>query len=165
VQNIPGRSYGLEVSVRRDLTREIGGFLSYTLSRTERFYQNGIQPADTDRTHVLTTGLSLYLGDGWRAGARFSYETGNPYTPTLAYPGGELTLPQRRLPDFWNFDFQIRKLLWKGSHAEISAVLEWFNATMNTQPMDIQCFLYSAKCTIESIGPITIPSISVEGSL
>ena len=95
----------------------------------------------------------------------FPYESGNPYTPTLAYPGGELTLPQRRLPDFWNLDFQIRKLIWRGSRSEIYGVLEWFNATLNKQPIDFQCNGFTGACNVETIGPITIPSIGVEGSL
>src|SRR5690606_39317347 len=43
-----GRSYGLEVFLRRRLTRRLGGFFTYTLSRAERSVRGKTFPSSFD---------------------------------------------------------------------------------------------------------------------
>jgi hypothetical protein len=52
-----GRAYGLELLVRRDLTDRFSGWLSYTLSRSERLDSGAgeYRPFDFDQTHVLNS--------------------------------------------------------------------------------------------------------------
>ncbi|HEU4538556.1 MAG TPA: TonB-dependent receptor, partial [Polyangiaceae bacterium] len=65
-----GSSYGLELFVRRRLTSRLGGFLTYTLSRSVRSVGREKFPSSFDRTHVLNLALAYDLGRRWRAGGR-----------------------------------------------------------------------------------------------
>lgn len=83
-----GRAYGTEVLLRRPEGR-LNGFLSYTLSRTERRFPNinesesgtpQYYPPNYDRTHDLTIAINYHLTDAWRVSGTFNYATGSPYT-------------------------------------------------------------------------------------
>jgi len=83
-----GRAYGLEVLLRRREGR-LGGFVSYTLGRTERRFpnlntdENGTPqyyPPNYDRTHSFTLTAKYRLTDAWRLSSTFSYNTGKAYT-------------------------------------------------------------------------------------
>jgi TonB family protein len=83
-----GKSAGIEVLARRDLSRGLNGWLAYTLSRATRRDDPTMpghpawHPFLFDQTHVLTLVLSQRLGRGWLLGARVRAVSGNPYTPT-----------------------------------------------------------------------------------
>lgn len=73
-----GRAYGFELLVRRRVERGLYGWLSYTLSRSERFIEGGdTVPFEFDQTHTLNIAASYKLG-GWRFGARFTLSSGRP---------------------------------------------------------------------------------------
>ncbi len=78
-----GRAYGLEVLIRRRIEQGLYGWLSYTLSRSERLDGNVWEPFVFDQTHVLNFALS-YAFDGWRFGAAFQLSTGRPTTSLVA---------------------------------------------------------------------------------
>lgn len=74
-----GRAYGLEVLIRRKLERGLFGWISYTLSRSERtFLDRPVEPFAFDQTHVLNVALSWEINSRWRVGARFQLATGSP---------------------------------------------------------------------------------------
>src|SRR5262249_8500190 len=64
----PGRSYGLEVLLRRQAKSGIFGWVSYTLSRTERLRDNQWVPYDFDRTHLVNFVAGLPLRRNWDVG-------------------------------------------------------------------------------------------------
>jgi hypothetical protein len=73
-----GRAWGLEVLLRRPVEEGFYGWLSYTLSRSERQNDGGNWvPFGFDQTHVLNLAAS-YAFDGWRFGATFQLATGRP---------------------------------------------------------------------------------------
>jgi len=79
-----GRSYGAELFIKK--TRgKLNGWLGYTLSRTERWFdeiENGrVFPTTYDRTHDLSVVLNYALSKKWDFGASFVYGTGRAYTP------------------------------------------------------------------------------------
>jgi TonB family protein len=83
-----GRSYGLEVMARRQITRGFYGWVSYTLSRSEVIddptvpsYQYGYHLYQYDQTHILTAIASYQTQHNWTFGTRVRYVSGNPYTP------------------------------------------------------------------------------------
>ena len=80
-----GRAYGLETMIRRQSKSGLYGWLSYTLSRSER-YQNGVwAPYDFDRTHIVNLVAGLRLPRNWDVGVRFQYQSGTPATTTSGY--------------------------------------------------------------------------------
>jgi TonB family protein len=74
-----GIAYGLEFQLRRRIERGIYGWVSYTLSRSERFIGGGrVVPFTYDQTHILNLALSWDVGQRLRLGARFQVATGAP---------------------------------------------------------------------------------------
>lgn len=82
-----GRIYGLEVAARAepDGPLPVFGFLSYTLSRSERLDHPGQdwRLFDFDQTHILTLAVVWQIGMGWEAGGTFRLVSGNPITPVV----------------------------------------------------------------------------------
>jgi hypothetical protein len=82
-----GRSYGAEFLIRKNIGM-FTGWVSYTLSRTERQFQyinnNSWYPAKQDRTHDISTVLMYNVGTKWSFGAVWVYATGNAVTFPVA---------------------------------------------------------------------------------
>jgi hypothetical protein len=73
-----GRSYGMEVLIRRPLGDGFYGSLSYTLARSERVNPGGDWFVfGFDQTHSFSA-VASYEFDGWRFGASFQLTTGRP---------------------------------------------------------------------------------------
>jgi hypothetical protein len=151
-----GSAYGLELFVKKKLTSKLGGFLSYTLSRSTRSYGNQNFVAAFDRTHVANAAVAYDLGRNWRAGTRVVFYTGVPRAPD---PTSSDT--PSRLPAFFRVDLRLEKRWMLGKKAWISGVFEWMNATLTKEAVGTTCTLQG--CTVTTIGPVTIPSIGVEG--
>ena len=80
-----GRIYGMELSGRVEPRRRpYFGFLSYTLSRSERDDRDDpTRLFDFDQTHVLNLAVGYRLGRGWELSGTFRLASGNPSTPVL----------------------------------------------------------------------------------
>lgn len=78
-----GRAYGLEVILRHDPVGRLFGWISYTLSRSER--QDGPDEDwylfDYDQTHILSAVAGYKLPYDFEISAKGQYVTGNPTTP------------------------------------------------------------------------------------
>ncbi len=85
-----GRSYGLEVSVRKDLGK-FRGWLSYTLSRTERQFdelnQGDVFPARYDRRNNASIVGNYQLNKRWTFSAVWEFISGARFTPIIGYYG------------------------------------------------------------------------------
>jgi hypothetical protein len=166
--------------VRRSFSERVGGLLSYTLSRSVREAHfvtlegedvTDTVPSDFDRTHVLNAVVSVLLGRGWRAGGRFVYYTGVPYSKLE----GNVPVPPYhgfRDPPFYRIDVRLEKRWRLGQAASVALVFEGQNVTLSEEPnalgMDCTGVLTAEGSTTEcergTIGPITIPSIGVEAN-
>jgi outer membrane receptor protein involved in Fe transport len=80
-----GHSFGLEVMLKHEVTRNFYGWLAYTLSRSvARREANGeLVRFIFDQTHILTLVASYRFGWGIEAGIRFRLVSGRPETPVL----------------------------------------------------------------------------------
>jgi hypothetical protein len=187
-QNVDGRAYGLELLVRRPLSERFAVLVSYTLSRAMRQahpYDPAAPlewiPSEYDRTHVGSAVVSYDFGHGWRAGARFLGYTGRPYTHTYE----DVPVPPfntERLAGFWRLDLRLEKTWSLGGGARLSFVAEGLNVTLNKEVVDVACTPRAVSnappytggglpagaaydvCTPETLGPITIPSVGLEGA-
>jgi TonB family protein len=115
-----GRAYGLEVLLRYSLTKNFFGWVSYTLSRSERDYNNGrrIGLSPLDQPHNLVALASYKLPFDFIIGAKIRYTTGALSTPVqgaLYDVNGNYYFPifgdswSKRLPDFFQLDVRIDK--------------------------------------------------------
>jgi len=154
-----GHAYGFELMIRRSLSRRVGGFLSYTLSRSVRSSGELEGPATSDRTHVLNLALSGDLGGNWRIGGRWIFYSGIP--TRVAYVAAAKSPP--RTPPFWRLDFKVQKR-WYIKRPDVwwGLALEVLNTTLNKEALNGDCNALS--CKFDSIGPVTIPSIGAEGA-
>lgn len=79
-----GRAYGMELYLRKNKGR-FTGWIAYTLSKTERWFdeiENGrIYPAVYDRPHDLSLVMNYGLSKNWDLSAAFIYATGKAFTP------------------------------------------------------------------------------------
>ncbi len=155
-KRVDGSSIGLEVMLRRRLTRRLGGLVSYTFSRSERILPQGVVASAYDRTHVLNVAGSYDFGHGYRGGTRIVFYTGTPVDPSQPALG--------RIEPFGRFDFRFEKR-WSivSGRAWISFVIEALNAFAAEETTQEQCVSVTKPCQYSRIGPVTIPSIGVEG--
>jgi hypothetical protein len=79
-----GRAYGIEFLLQKPRGK-LTGWISYTLSRTERSFdeiEDGRwYPAFYDKTHDLSVVLSYEFSKKWQLSGTFVYGTGRAYTP------------------------------------------------------------------------------------
>jgi TonB dependent receptor/TonB-dependent Receptor Plug Domain/Gram-negative bacterial TonB protein C-terminal len=177
--SVHGRAYGFELLVRRPLSKRLSGWLSYTLSRSLREAhfitpQGGDAVAtvlsDFDRPHVLNAILAYDLGRRWRAGSRFVFYSGTPYSPL----SGNVPVPpynSMRDPPFFRLDVRLEKRWPLGKTGSIAFVFEGQNVTLSKEAsgLGLDCIGEfttekggTTKCTRSMVGPITIPSVGVE---
>jgi hypothetical protein len=166
------RSEGLEVFLRRDFTERLGGFVSYTLSRSDTSLRSKTAESTWDRTHLVSVVLGYDLGGGWRVGGRFFFESGRPWyascpnptcAPELGAPGMGYQMTGR-LPPFYRLDARVEKR-WTFSGGQWFAVtLEGFNVLDTAEPIYAD---YSPirGVVIEKQSPVILPSIGVEGGI
>jgi hypothetical protein len=154
-----GRAVGLEFYLSRSLTRDLGGYVSYTLSRSDRVLGRAEGPSTFDRRHVFNAALSYDLGKRWRAGARTTFYTGIPADVWYARAAKD---PPRTRP-FYRLDWRVEKswLLGNGG-AFWSLVFEVLNTTLNKEELEASCYAYG--CRRERIGPVTLPSVGLEAA-
>ena len=89
-------------------------------------------PSEFDRTHVLNAILSYDLGRRWRAGSRFVFFTGQPYSKL----DGSLPVPpynDQRFPPFYRVDVRLEKRWPLGQDGAIAFVFEGQNVTLSKQ--------------------------------
>jgi TonB family protein len=175
---VRGYAYGLELLARRPLSKRLGGMLSYTLSRSVRESHfvtldgqiaTATVPSEFDRTHILSAVVAYALGRGWRAGSRFAFYTGAPYS-NLA---GNVPVPpynSRRDPPYTRLDVRLEKRWQLGDEQFIAFVIEGQNVTLNKEAntLGMDCRgeatldTYTTECERGEVGPLTIPSLGVE---
>lgn len=112
-----GLAYGVEFMLKK-ASGNFTGWISYTLSRTERTIE-GINndnpfPSNWDKTHDLTAVLSYDINDRWNASANFSYMSGRPVTyPDGRYEYNGIIVPNysnrngARIPAYHRLDFSV----------------------------------------------------------
>jgi hypothetical protein len=185
-EKVNGRAYGLEILARRELTKRFTGWISYTLSRSTRDTHGlpSLPPqiaallppgnygpqeiaSEFDRTHVFDAVGAFDLGAGWRAGLRFFFYTGRPYSREF---DGKPVPPfnSMRMPPFWRLDVRLEKRWRVFGRGYLTAVLEGLNVTLNKEAVFINCnhegdSMTFDTCEPQYIGPVSVPSLGVEG--
>lgn len=155
-----GSAYGFEAFLQRRLANHVGGILSYTISRAERFSGALRFPSQFDRSHVLNAALQFDFTRGFSAGIR-----GMLYTGTPAWPPGQILAYDRRLPPFFRLDWRFEKRFTIGKNGFVSLIAEVQNTLLSQEVLGLSCAPGAPACEEQKIGPVTIPSLGVEGGI
>lgn len=149
-----GYGRGLEVYLKRRFTANLGGFVSYTLSKSVRTVLWQTTPSTFDRRHVLNAALGYEFPKKIRAGARIMYYTGAPgVSVSTAYVFGsrDRSDPERD-PSFFRLDLRVEKRFQFRNQRWLSITAEMINSTLSKE-------IFRGV----AIGPISIPSLGLEG--
>jgi TonB family protein len=78
-------SFGLELMLKHDVTRNFYGWIGYTLSRSTQKQNDDAQrrPTAFDQPHNLILVASYRTDGGWELGVRFRAVSGRPETPIM----------------------------------------------------------------------------------
>jgi TonB dependent receptor-like, beta-barrel/CarboxypepD_reg-like domain/TonB-dependent Receptor Plug Domain len=133
-----GRAYGLELFLKKKYGR-FSGWISYTLSRTERQF-DGIDsgkwyPARQDRTHDVSVVAIYELPGKWTISSTWVYNTGNAVT----FPKGVYLIDNRpvllytdrngnRMPAYHRLDLSASKQFESKKHYKSSLTFALYNA-------------------------------------
>lgn len=173
-----GRIYGMELSAR--INPDHGtyvGYLSYTLSRSERLDHPEDPDAqwrlfDFDQTHILTLSFTYNLPRNWSLGGTVRIVSGNPNTPIIGsvYDAiNDVYIPidgrtnSQRNPLFHRLDVRLEKK-WIWSSFMLAFFIDIQNAyNQQNQEGLIYNFDYSQSTPINGL-PI-IPALGIRGEL
>jgi hypothetical protein len=154
-----GRVYGMELMIRREPIGHFFGWISYTLSNSERLdfpnfeddeltnvrgnTDNEWYPFAFDQTHIFVALGGYQLPYGIHASARFSYVTGNPYTPYSlgiydidfdSYSAFQIgNVNSERMESYLALDLRIEKT-WLFRSAKLDTYVELLNVVKGENP-------------------------------
>jgi TonB family protein len=172
-----GRIYGAEFSVNlRPITegRHYFGYLSYTLSRSER-KDGPLDPwrlFDFDQTHILTVAFVYNFPRNWEIGGTVRVVSGNPNTPVIGsiYDAlNDVYIPidgrvnSLRNPLFHQLDIRIQKK-WIFEGWRLAVFLDIRN-TYNQQNQEGIIYNYDFSQQAPLLGLPIIPSLGIRGEL
>src|SRR5450631_4058244 len=169
-QNEIGRAYGGQVLLRQELLRGFFGWITYSLTRSERrdHPNTDWRLFDFDQTQALGLVASYQLGHGWDLGMRFRYTTGFPRTPVVNSYQDSITGQYNpifgpynsiRIPSFYQLDARIeRSFVYR--RAKMNVFLDVQNLTDRQNPEEI---IYNYNFQVRSY--ITgFPTLAVLGA-
>jgi hypothetical protein len=167
-----GRAYGVEILLRHAPVDKFFGWLSYTLSRSERRDQPGDDwyAFDYDQTHILSATAGYKLPFEIEVSAKAEYVTGNPTTP---YDLGVYDVDQdsyqpfstgaynsSRLPAYWAASARIDKLFTFKAW-QLDLFVDFLNVVHGTNP-EFQLYNYDYTESTYIKGLPFIPSPGFE---
>lgn len=169
-----GRVYGGELLVRQELSHNFFGWISYTLSRSERrdHPDSSWRRFQYDQTHILTLVGSYVLPRGWQVGLRFRYVTGSPITPVASayfdsnanrYTPIYGSVYGARLGSFNQLDLRVDKT-WTFDRWKLSVYLDLQNVYNRQNPESIVYNFDYTKSEPEAGLPF-LPVLGVRGDL
>jgi outer membrane receptor protein involved in Fe transport len=171
-----GRIYGGEfsINIRPATGRQYFGYLSYTLSRSER-KDGPLEPwrlFDFDQTHILTASFVYNFPRNWEIGATFRLVSGNPYTPVIGsiYDAlNDIYIPidgrvnTLRNPLFNMLDLRVQKK-WIFQGWRLAVFLDVRNVyNQQNQEGIVYNYDYSQKTPL--LGLPIIPALGIRGEL
>jgi TonB family protein len=168
-----GRIFGTEVSGEFSPQAGTFGYLSYTLSKSERRDLDGDwRPFDQDQTHILALAAGHDLGAGRNVGARFRYVTGNPSTPVTGsvydarngvYVPIYGPVNSERDPAFHQLDVRVEKQFRLGT-GSVAIYLDLQNAYNSTNQEGVR-YSYDYRQKEALSGLPFFPNLGVRGEL
>ena len=120
---LQGRAMGVELLLRKRGPGPLFGWISYTLSRTERHGPLGWKLYTYDRTHILNTVAGIQLPRNWGLAWRFQVQDGAP------------TVNGGRLPPFTRLDLRVdRRVVYR--EWMLDFYIDIINVMVSAEPVD-----------------------------
>jgi len=170
-----GRADGMEVMLRHKPLGPFFGWVSYTLSRSERNDDPDGEDAhwylfDYDQTHILTVLAAYRLPWDMEVSSRFQYVSGNPYTPFTSgiydldldrYSGDPSTEKNSaRMDPYINLDLRVEQR-FSIRKARLSIYAELLGLVQGENPDSVQYnYDYTETSYVQST--MFIPSAGVD---
>ena len=153
-----GRSYGLEVMIRRPESERLYGWLAYSLSKSERVVGRGvIGPSDWDQRHILNLVAGYRIGN-YTLGGRVHVNTGRPVLLQSSQSADFV-----RLPTFYQVDLRAeRKYLFDTVTLHVYA--EIVNASLMRTTISVEQNPVTYEVS-ENSYRIVLPSIGIRGEI
>jgi hypothetical protein len=172
-QDEVGRAYGGQVLLRQELVHGFFGWITYSLTRSDRkdHPSTDWRLFDFDQTQALGVVASYQLGHGWDAGARFRYTTGFPRTPVVGATydvannqydpifGAHNSI---RIPSFYQLDARIEKS-FVYRRMKFNVFLDVQNITNRQNPEEIiYNYDFSLKAYITGFPTLAVVGLRME---
>jgi hypothetical protein len=159
-----GEAHGAEVFLRRDFSRRLSGFLSYTLGFASATAQDGTKfTPQSDVRHLINAVLRYEFSHAFTVGLRMQYRTGKMAVNTfLDSAEGRVTRVEYRLPGFLRLDLHA-SYAWPVSFGRLEASLGIQNATFSREATSRDCLPAAAgpTCQIDYQPYIVLPNIGL----
>ena len=151
------RSYGVEILIRRPPRERLNGWISYTLSQSQRALGSGvIGPSDWDQRHILNAVLGYRLG-AYTLGSRGHLNTGRP-----VLVAGSQAESFVRLPTFYQLDVRAERSFLFNAFT-LHVYLEVVNATLTRETIN---FWQTPGGAVDATTMrVFLPSLGVRGEL
>ncbi|MCB9678902.1 MAG: TonB family protein [Alphaproteobacteria bacterium] len=167
-----GRAYGMEIMARHEPVGRFFGWISYTLSRSER--KDGpdqdVYLFDFDQTHIFSAQAGYDLPYDFGISAQAQYVTGNPDSPYNAgiydadadYYNGFSTGGRNteRLPAFFQTSLRLDKL-WTFKTWQFETYVDLLNAVRGVNP-EFRIYNYDYSDSAFVRGLPFIPNVGLE---
>ena len=165
---------GIQAMVRKHLGGKLYGWVTYTLMRSRRRFNDlpealrdtPTRPTDFDQRHNFGLTASYALPKRWRIGGRFRVSSGYPYTPIVGSvndPTGRAALVgeynSARLGTFHQLDLRVDKR-WIRDRAVITGYVDVQNV-YNRQNPDAVFYRYDFREPAAFVGMPIFPAIGV----
>lgn len=175
-------AYGIELFAKRDASKALSGWLSYTLGWADGKAGNGYAFTPSfDVRHVGNLVVQWRIGAGFSVGGRVHYRTGKTASDRaelLITEAGGAQTPyisniERRLPAFFRADAQLI-YAWSNSWSRMRISLEWMNLTLSKEAIDLNCTddyfggitsPADVKCEIDYAPAIFFPNLGIRAEL
>jgi TonB family protein len=172
VNSAVSHTMGFELMIKREVTRNLYGWLAYTLSRSRNRAapDEPETPTFFDQRHVLNAVASYRFDSGWEVGGRLRFATGRPFTPNTdgTFNGDETdyeplrgTLLSGRLPVFHQIDVRVEKT-WVFDYFTIGAYLDIQNL-LNIENVEGANYDYRFRKEAPVTSVPFLPTLGVRG--
>ena len=169
------RAYGMELILRHQKNNRFFGWVSYTLSRSERkrLPTSDWYPFEYDQTHILSAQAVYDLPYDFGLSAQIQYVTGNPTTPlnagiydvdNAAYNGFQIGgYNGERLPAFFQTSFRVDKL-WTFKRWQLETYVDLLNMVRGVNP-EFRVYNYDFTESAFVRGLPFIPNLGLEARI
>lgn len=169
-----GRSTGLETMLILRPRLPAFGWISYTLSRSERRDRPGerFRLFEFDQTHIFSLVGGVLLPGGLEAGVRVRYTSGYPETPVSGavydadwdvYRPVSDPAQASRIPPYFALDLRLARR-WRGWGARWTLTVEVQNATVHENP-ERRVYQYDYQDSAFTTGIPILPNLGLRAEM